>query len=109
MAANYKIKLGMTYLFGSLLTPDATHIEFDKPVKKLRAPAGVSFTYDNEGTDTIFDYVIEGNEIEFPNNGGYPKEFDILPPNSFEGVDFPLSVVEYGDDTNPDYFKPEEA
>ena len=108
MAANYKIKLGPTYLYGSLLTPAATHIEFDRPVKKLRAPAGVGLTYDNEGTDTVYDYIIEGGSAEFPNIGGYPAEFDIIPPDSFSGDMFPLSVEEYGDAVNPDYFKPEE-
>ena len=105
MAANFKIKLGMSYLYGSLLSPDATHIEFDKPVKKLRAPAGVGLTYDNEGTDTVFDYANSGEEIEFPNIGGYPIALDIIPGNDFSGDLFPLSVVEYGDVANPDYFK----
>lgn len=105
MAANYKIKLGMTYLYGSLLTPAATHIEFDKPVKKLRAPAGVGLTFDNEGTDTVFDYVEAGKEISFPNNGGYPVALDIIPPDSFTDDLFPLSVVEYGDAANDDYFE----
>lgn len=108
MSANFKIKLGMTYLYGSLLTPAATHIEFDKPVKKLRAPAGVGFSYNNEGTDTIFDYVEAGKEIEFPNIGGYPQAFDIIPPDSFVDELLPLSVSEYGDVTNADYFKPVE-
>ena len=106
MAANFKIKLGMTYLYGSLLSPAATHIEFDKPVKKLRAPAGVGLSYDNEGTDTIFDYANAGEEISFPNIGGYPVALDIIPPDSFTDELFPLSVVEYGDDANSDYFDP---
>lgn len=104
MAANFKIKLGMSYLFGSLLTPNATHIEFDRPVRKLRAPAGVGFSYDNEGTDTVFDYVEAGKEVEFPNIGGYPKEFDIIPPDSFTDELLPLSVTEYGDFANDSYF-----
>ena len=108
MSANIKIKLVMTYLYGSLLTPVATHIEFDKPVKKLRAPVGVGLSYDNEGTDTIFDYVEAGKEIEFPNIGGYPQAFDIIPPDSFADDLLPLSVSEYGDVANADYFKPVE-
>lgn len=109
MAANFKIKLGMTYLYGSLLSsPAATHMEFDKPIKKLRAPAGAGLSYDNEGTDTVFDYIVEGGEVEFPNIGGYPVAFDIIPPDSFSGDLFPLSVVEYGDAANPAYFTPED-
>ncbi|MBO7275632.1 MAG: hypothetical protein J6V15_04590 [Clostridia bacterium] len=108
MSANFTLKLGMTYLYGSLLTPVATHIEFDKPVKKLRAPVGVGLSYDNEGTDTIFDYVEAGKEIEFPNIGGYPQAFDIIPPDSFADDLLPLSVSDYGDVANADYFKPVE-
>ena len=105
MAANFKIKLGTDYLFGSLLASAANPIEFDKPVKRLRAPGGVGFAYDKEGTDTLFDYVTEGNEIEFANKGGYPIKFDIMTPNS--ETEISLGVVEYGDAANEHYFDPE--
>lgn len=107
MAANYKIKLGTDYLYGSLLPSAGNHIEFDKPVKRLRAPGGVGLCYDVDGTDTLFDYIAEGGEIEFANKGGYPISMDILTPNS--ETQATLGVVEYGDVANPDYFKPEEA
>ena len=107
MAANFKIKLGTDYLYASLTPSASNHIEFDKPVKKLRAPGGVGLCYDDNGTDTLFDYVTEGGTVEFCNKGGYPKEFDIMPPNSDTQVT--LAVVEYGDDENPEYFVPEEG
>ena len=105
MAANYKIKLGTDYLYGSLIPSAGNHIEFDKPVKKLRTPGGVALTYDDNGTDTVFDYIVEGGQIEFANKGGYPISMDIMPPNS--DTEVTLGVIEYGDDVNATYFAPE--
>lgn len=104
----FKVKLGMSYLYGSL-TPNSTgnKIKFDRPVKKLRAPMGLGFDYDNEGTDLTFDWVAEGGEIEFSNQGGYPQEFSITCPDSLlDGSKLVLDVVEYGDVANDDYFVP---
>ena len=106
---DFTIKLGMSYLYGSLIPESAGNkIKFDRPVKKLRAPMGVGFDYDNEGTDLTFDWVGEGGEIEFSNNGGYPQEFSITCPNNLlDGSKLVLDVVEYGDAANEDYFVPE--
>ena len=108
-AQDFKIKLGMSYLYGSL-NPESigNRIKFDRPIKKLRAPMGVGFDYDNEGADLIFDWVGEGGEIEFSNKGGYPQEFSIACPASLlGGSKLVLDVVEYGDVGNAHYFDPE--
>lgn len=105
----FKIKLGMSYLYGSL-SPDSTgnKIKFDRPVKKLRAPMGLGFDYDNEGTDSIYDWIGEGGELEFPNKGGYPQVFSITCPNNLlDGSKLVVDVIEYGDQVNERYFDPE--
>lgn len=107
---DFKIKLGMSYLYASL-SPGSTgnKIKFDKPVKKLRAPMGFGFDYDNEGADFTFDWIPDGGELEFPNKGGYPQAFSISCPNDLLlGSRLVIDVIEYGDQANEHYFDPEE-
>lgn len=107
MAANYKIKLGTSYLYGSLVGGQLNRMEFDKPVKKLRTPIETMLGAEVDNNEVMFDQMWAGGVLTFPNKGGYPNAFDVAIANDYSGDYFPLVVEEYGDQVNEHYFDPE--
>lgn len=108
MAENFKIKLGTSYLYGSLVGGQLNHMEFDRPVKKLRTPIETLLGAEVDNNEVMFDQMWAGGVLTFTNKGGYPIGFDVAISNDYSGDYFPLVVEEYGDIANEHYFDPEE-
>ena len=107
MAANYKLKLGTSYLYGSLVGGSLNKMEFDRPVKKVRTPIETMIGATVDNNDVIIDQMWAGGVLDFPNKGGYPVALDVAISNDYLGDYFPLVVEEYGDQANASYFEPE--
>lgn len=107
MAENFKIKLGTSYLFGSLVGGSLNHMEFDRPVKKIRTPIETFIGAEVDNNDIMIDTMWPGGVLTFPNKAGYPKALDVAISDDYSGDYFPLVVEEYGDVANEDYFDPE--
>ena len=104
MAANYLKKVGANYNFGEFVdtsTPIAA--EFDKPVKVMRVPLPIGLMAGS--TPEAFTWLDQGDSISFPNIAGYPNKFMFQGSNANDPCS--IDVVEFGDETNEDYFKVE--
>lgn len=104
MAANYAVKVGSSYLFGSLTAGELNHMEFDRPVKKIRTPIETMIGAEIDNTGVLIDSMWAGGVLTFPNNAGYPIALDVVVSDSYGDDYYPLVVEEYGDVANEDYF-----
>lgn len=100
MAANYEAKYGNVYYFGDFEEDTPLEIEFDKPVKAIRCPVQFAIL-GGDPPAPIDGTSFEGEEIKFPNIGGYPIKMTL---GGTAGANCMIVVNEFGDAANAHYF-----
>lgn len=106
MAASYTSRVGNTYVFPVIASDGTATLEFDRPVKQMIWDTNVSIKLTDDAETPNEGGVLYGRK-KFPNYYGYPIKFYVK-NDSGDAILPVVTVEEYGDEANPDYFAEEE-